>query len=172
MKRLVAVLGMALVAVLMTASGANAWDCAPGTHDSPTPPWGCVPDTPVTTPVPPPTVPTSETPAPAPAPAQPVPAAPAPAPQPAPAPTPPSVTPHPAPGPEAPDERVPSCGDTTTCPKPKPTPVKTPTATPTVTPAHVEANSLPYTGIDTGMVALLGAMCLGGGLVLRRKLAK
>lgn len=170
MKRLFAVLGMALVAVLMTASGAKAWDCAPGTHDSPTPPWGCVPDT-ATTPVPPPTVPTSETPAPAPAPAAPAPA-PA-APQPAPAPAPAPVTPSPSPAPEAPEEHVTGCGDCGATPDTDTSiPVTHKTATPTVTPAHVEANSLPYTGIDTGMVALLGAMCLGGGLVLRRKLAK
>jgi hypothetical protein len=38
-------------------------------------------------------------------------------------------------------------------------------------PQAAAAGELPFTGLDTGLVAILGASLLGGGVVLRRRTA-
>jgi hypothetical protein len=52
--------------------------------------------------------------------------------------------------------------------------VKTASAAPTtaVAAAPVEATAtgqLPFTGLDTGLIAVMGASMLGGGIILRRR---
>jgi hypothetical protein len=56
-------------------------------------------------------------------------------------------------------------------PDPEPTPTPTPTPEPEPTPQpqqQEESGSLPFTGLDVGIVALMGLALLGTGLALRR----
>jgi outer membrane biosynthesis protein TonB len=169
---------LAAGAALGMPSSAAAWYCPPGTHESPPDSGTCVPDKPATPPaetVPAPAPPPATTPAPAPAPAPApveVPAAaqapaPAPAPSPAPAPAPasaPAPVPAPAPAPEtAPAqerEEQEVAGETEeSAPQPA-----------AAAPVRARsAGTLPFTGLDSGLLALLGAASLIAGVVLRRR---
>jgi hypothetical protein len=65
-------------------------------------------------------------------------------------------------------------GETVTSKPRKKAAKKTTAAAPTtaVASAPVEASAagqLPFTGLDTGLVAVMGASMLGGGIVLRRR---
>ena len=153
---------------LLLPSSASAWYCPPGTHESPPDSGQCMPDT-TTTPAP---VPVEATPAPAPAPA-PTPA-PAPAPTPPPAavpapapPTPPTPTTTSPPPEQPPQETKPKqeqkpqqqvAGETDTSPAPAAAPVQA-----------TESGTLPFTGFDAGIVALVGVASVAGGIVLRRR---
>lgn len=55
---------------------------------------------------------------------------------------------------------------TTTTPPPT-TPAPAPTPTPTPAPAQ-ESGTLPFTGLDVGIVVLMGLALVGTGVVLRR----
>jgi outer membrane biosynthesis protein TonB len=153
---------------LLLPSSASAWYCPPGTHESPPESGQCVPDTtttpapaPVeTTPAAPPAPAPAATPAPAPAPPPPV-AVPAPAP-PTPAPASPPVEQHPQVSKpkhqQKPQQQV--AGETDTSPAPAAAPVQA-----------TEAQTLPFTGFDAGIVALVGVASVAGGIVLRRRVA-
>lgn len=123
--------------------------------------------------------PPAPTPAPAaPAPAEAVPAVPAPAPAPAPAPT-PTPAPAPAETTPAPRQEIGTPEIATGCvdcdrvahrvnrtPKPDAAPVSQPRH---VAAAEFQGGQLPFTGLDSGIVALLGATALGTGVLLRRR---
>ena len=147
---------------LLLPSSASAWYCPPGTHESPPDTGQCVPDTTVT----PAPAPVETTPAATPAPAPPPAAVPAPAP-------PPTATSTPASPPplveQQPQESKPKhetrptqqvAGETDTSPAPAAKPVQA-----------TETHTLPFTGFDTGIVALVGVASVAGGIVLRRRVA-
>jgi hypothetical protein len=158
------------VAALLLPSSASAWYCPPGTHEAPPESGQCVPDT-TTTPAPAPVQTTPAAP-PAPSPA----AIPAPTPAPTPAPAPPVAVPAPAPPTPTPAsppvEQQPQvskpkhqqkpqqhvAGETNTSPAPAAAPVQA-----------TEAQTLPFTGFDAGIVALVGVASVAGGIVLRRR---
>jgi outer membrane biosynthesis protein TonB len=156
---------------LLLPSSASAWYCPPGTHESPPDTGQCVPDT-TATPAP---APVETTPAatPAPAPATPAPApTPPPAAVPAPAPPTPATSTPASPPPlveQQPQESKPKhetrptqqvAGETDTSPAPAAKPVQA-----------TETHTLPFTGFDTGIVALVGVASVAGGIVLRRRVA-
>ena len=177
-----AVAAFLVVAALALAPRASAWYCAPGTHEYPADSGQCVPDNAPpkpeqppqsTTPQPPPTT--------APAPSPPPAAVPAPAPQPAAAPAPqpaPVATPAPAPTTPAPQpavqQQVQAQAEETTPPaRERPSSavkgerVAAETA-PVASQQSPQPVQLPFTGADAGLIALMGAMLLAAGLLLRR----
>jgi hypothetical protein len=157
---------------LMLPSSASAWYCPPGTHESPPDSGQCVPDT-TEKPAPAP-IETTATPVPAPAPAP----APTPAPTPAPAPAPPPAA---VPAPTPPTATTPPVDHQVVETKPKQQTRKPEqqvageidtSPTPTAKPVQAtEAQTLPFTGLDTGIVALIGVASVAGGIVLRRRVA-
>ena len=179
-------LTIAVVAPLALASPAAACWCAPGMHESSTVPETCVPDTPAPQPAP---VTTTETPAPTPTtetppPAPETPAAPAPAPAavveapaPAPAPAAPVVASAAPVAPVAAEEEQGAVLGERVSSKPKakkkaalkataPAPA---TETAPVVQTAAATGQLPFTGLDSGLVAIMGAGLLGTGVVLRRR---
>jgi outer membrane biosynthesis protein TonB len=172
---------LALVAALTLAPRASAWYCPAGTHESPPDSGQCVPDTPTTTtPAPPEQPPPKPEQPQQPAPPQPPPAAPqappaavpAPAP-PAPAPTPPAppstqaapapaqavqqeVAEAPRPARERPSSAVRGEREVQSAP---------------VAPQAERPTQLAFTGVDAGLIALMGLAFLGAGLLLRRQRA-
>ena len=180
-------LTLAVAAPLVVTSTASACWCPTGMHESAPGSETCVPDTPKPETIAPPA--TTETPAPvaetpAPVAEAPAPVAEAPAPAPAPAPT-PAPAPAPAPTPvvnaSAPAEETPVAaeeeqgevlGETVTSKPRKKKTVETTAAPRPRASAPVEASAageLPFTGLDTGLIAVMGASMLGGGIVLRRR---
>jgi hypothetical protein len=154
------------------------WDNKPKPEQPTTPPAADKPPTPETpaaeTPTVPETAPAPETPA---APVTPAPvveqaAAPAPAPAPA-APAPAAAAPAPAPAApaapveeEAEEEQAEVLGETA---ESAPDELEAPVAATAAAPAAASAEELPFTGLDTGLIAIMGAGLLGGGIVLRRR---
>jgi type IV secretory pathway VirB10-like protein len=160
-------LTLAVAAPLVVTSTASACWCPTGMHESAPGSETCVADTPKPETITPPA--TTETPAP-------VAETPAPAPAPAPAPTP--VVTASTPVAETPvaaeEEQGEVLGETVTSKPRKKAAKKTTAAAPTtaVASAPVEASAagqLPFTGLDTGLVAVMGASMLGGGIFLRRR---
>jgi hypothetical protein len=181
-------LTLAVASPLAFASTASACWCPTGMHESAPGSETCVADTPKPAPetVTPPVkeTPATETPAPettpapAPAPVVEQAAAPAPAPAAAPAPAPAAAEAAPAPAvasgtPEAPaaeEEQGEVLGEHVSS---KPRAEHTVAAAPTANAAPVvqtaAAGELPFTGLDTGLIAIMGAGLLGTGVVLRRR---
>ncbi len=181
-------LTLAVAAPLVVTSTASACWCPTGMHESAPGSETCVTDTPPAETVTPPATtetpaPVAETPAPVAAPG-PGPGARcsgrgalAPAPAPAPAPTPVVTAAAPAEVPVAAEEEQGEVLGEHVASKPKKAAkktVKTASAAPTtaVAAAPVEATAtgqLPFTGLDTGLIAVMGASMLGGGIILRRR---
>ena len=167
--RLIAAVPAIAAGALLLPSSASAWYCPPGSHESPPDSGQCVPDT-TTTPAP---APVETTPAPAPTrrphrlrcrrhrrppslppclrPLRPL----------------PTTTTPPPPVEEQPQARKPKheqkpqqqvAGETDTSPAPAAAPVQA-----------AEAQTLPFTGFDAGIVALVGVASVAGGIVLRRR---
>jgi outer membrane biosynthesis protein TonB len=181
-----AALALALAAAFALAPRAAAWYCPPGTHESPPDSGQCVPDKPTPTtpeatppvqpeqPVPkpeqphPPAPPQSPPPAAVPAPQpQPQPAAvPAPAPQPAPA-----VVPAPSSQPEQAVQQT-EAAEVTRPRRERPNSAvrgEVSEESAPVAPQRAQPPAeLPFTGVDAALIALVGIVFLGAGLLLRR----
>jgi hypothetical protein len=188
------IVALALVAALALAPRASAWYCPHGTYESPPDSGQCVPEKPTATtpeaPTPPPPKPEQPPPKPeqppptppvVPAPQPPPAAVPAPQPPPAavPAPQPPPAAvpapqPPPAPAPEQAVQQEVQAEEVTSPRRERPSGAvrgeRAAEESAPVAPQPAQSPArLPFTGVDAGLIALMGIVFLGAGLLLRRQ---
>jgi outer membrane biosynthesis protein TonB len=158
------IVALALVAALALAPRASAWYCPPGTYESPPDSGQCVPEKPTPT--------TPEAPAPPQKPEQPQ--QPTPPPAAVPAPQPPPAAPQPPP---AVQQEVQAEAEEVTSPRrERPSGAvrgeRVAEESAPVAPQPAQAPTrLPFTGVDAGLIALMGIVFLGAGLLLRSQRA-
>jgi outer membrane biosynthesis protein TonB len=179
------IVALALVAALALAPRASAWYCPPGMYESPPDSGQCVPEKPTATtpeaPTPPPQKPEQPPPPKPEQPPPPPPAVPAPQPPPAavPAPQPPPAAvpapqPPPAPAPEQAVQQEVQAEEVTSPRRERPSGAvrgeRAAEESAPVAPQPAQSPArLPFTGVDAGLIALMGIVFLGAGLLLRRQ---